>query len=83
MPNNSQGDRLAFLVAVLTGFMFAASICTGTAPIQDAAEAIWPTSGGRLDSMLEMQHSPDWVKFILDLRMSGAQISPCLLSQYR
>jgi CubicO group peptidase (beta-lactamase class C family) len=40
MPNS---DRLALLVAVLTGFTFAASICMGAAPIQDAAEAIWPT----------------------------------------
>jgi len=40
MPNP---DRLALLMAVLTGFIFAASICTGAAPILDAAEAIWPT----------------------------------------
>jgi CubicO group peptidase (beta-lactamase class C family) len=29
-------------------------------------------SGGRPDSMLEMERSPDWVKFILDRPMSGA-----------
>ena len=43
MPNNSQCDRTAFLVAALTGFMFAVSINSRAAPAQDAANSIWPT----------------------------------------
>ena len=42
MPNNSQIDRTAFLVAALTGFMFAVLICRA-APTQNPADSIWPT----------------------------------------
>jgi hypothetical protein len=43
MSTNLQSDRFPFLAAALAGFMFAASICSGAAPTQEATEPIWPT----------------------------------------
>jgi hypothetical protein len=41
--NDARSHKLARLVAALGACSFSAAICNGASPVQDAAEAIWPT----------------------------------------
>jgi CubicO group peptidase (beta-lactamase class C family) len=49
-PNNPDRNKLMFLAATLGVLIVTVSICSGAAPTQDAAEAVWPTNAWQTSS---------------------------------